>query len=92
MSSSIGEEGLHVPDVDLVVFYEAVPSEIRAIQRKGRTGRTMRGRVSSCIAEGTVDEAYYYSSLRREKFMKSLVSTGAGRRKPRAGRPERRSC
>ncbi len=74
VSSSIGEEGLHVPDVDLVVFYEAVPSEIRAIQRKGRTGRTMRGRVIVLIAEGTVDEAYFYSSLRREKFMKSMVS------------------
>ena len=74
VSSSIGEEGLHVPDVDLVVFYEAVPSEIRAIQRKGRTGRTMRGRVVVLLAEGTVDEAYFYSSLRRERFMKSLVS------------------
>ena len=43
VSSSIGEEGLHVPDVDLVVFYEAVPSEIRYIQRRGRTGRTTPG-------------------------------------------------
>jgi ERCC4-related helicase len=75
VSSSIGEEGLHVPDVDLVVFYEAVPSEIRAIQRKGRTGRTKPGRVVVLLAEGTVDEAYFFSSLRREKFMKSLVST-----------------
>jgi ERCC4-related helicase len=74
VSSSIGEEGLHVPDVDLVVFYEAVPSEIRAIQRKGRTGRTMRGKVIVLLAEGTVDEAYFYSSLRRERFMKSMVS------------------
>jgi ERCC4-related helicase len=75
VSSSIGEEGLHVPDVDLVVFYEAVPSEIRAIQRKGRTGRTRPGSVIVLIAEGTLDEAYYYSSLRREKFMKGLIST-----------------
>ena len=74
VSSSIGEEGLHVPDVDLVVFYEAVPSEIRAIQRKGRTGRTMRGKVIVLIAVGTVDEAYFFSSLRREKFMKNMVS------------------
>ncbi|MGA2664025.1 MAG: DEAD/DEAH box helicase [Nitrososphaerales archaeon] len=76
VSSSIGEEGLHVPDVDLVVFYEAVPSEIRSIQRKGRTGRTRPGRVVILIAEGTVDEAYYYSSISRERFMKSMVSTG----------------
>jgi ERCC4-related helicase len=82
VSSSIGEEGLHVPDVDLVVFYEAVPSEIRAIQRKGRTGRTMRGSVIVLLAEGTVDEAYFYSSLRREKIMKSMVST------PKEGEPK----
>ena len=74
VSSSIGEEGLHVPDVDLVVFYEAVPSEIRYIQRRGRTGRTMEGRVTILLAEGTVDESYYYSSLYKENRMRELVS------------------
>jgi Fanconi anemia group M protein len=87
VSSSIGEEGLHVPDVDLVVFYEAVPSEIRSIQRKGRTGRTRPGRVIILLAEGTVDEAYYYSSMNREKFMKSLVSTGQVKKPERKTRP-----
>ena len=74
VSSSIGEEGLHVPDVDLVIFYEAVPSEIRSIQRRGRTGRTRPGKVIILLAEGTVDEAYYFSSIYREKSMKELVS------------------
>jgi Fanconi anemia group M protein len=74
VSSSIGEEGLHVPDVDLVVFYEAVPSEIRYIQRRGRTGRTTEGRVVILLAEGTVDESYYYSSLIKESRMRKLVS------------------
>ncbi len=73
VSSSIGEEGLHVPDVDLVIFYEAVPSEIRYIQRRGRTGRTTEGRVVILLAEGTVDEGYYYSSLSKESRMKELV-------------------
>ena len=73
VSSSIGEEGLHVPDVDLVVFYEAVPSEIRYIQRRGRTGRTTEGRVVILLAEGTVDESYYYSSLLKESRMRELV-------------------
>jgi ERCC4-related helicase len=74
VSSSIGEEGLHVPDVDLVVFYEAVPSEIRSIQRKGRTGRTMPGRVVILLAEGTVDESYYYTTMSKERRMKKLLS------------------
>jgi ERCC4-related helicase len=73
VSSSIGEEGLHVPDVDLVIFYEAVPSEIRYIQRRGRTGRTTEGRVVILLAEGTVDEAYYYSTLFKEGRMRELV-------------------
>ena len=73
VSSSIGEEGLHVPDVDLVVFYEAVPSEIRYIQRRGRTGRTTEGRVVILLAEGTVDESYYYSTLLKENRMRELV-------------------
>ena len=80
VSSSIGEEGLHVPDVDLVVFYEAVPSEIRYIQRRGRTGRTTEGRVVILLAEGTVDESYYYSTLLKESRMKELVSESS--RKP----------
>jgi len=75
VSSSIGEEGLHVPDVDLVIFYEAVPSEIRSIQRRGRTGRTAGGSVVILLAEGTVDESYYYSSISKENRMRRLVST-----------------
>jgi len=73
VSSSIGEEGLHVPDVDLVIFYEAVPSEIRYIQRRGRTGRTTEGRVVILLAVGTVDESYYYSTLFKEGKMRELV-------------------
>jgi Fanconi anemia group M protein len=82
VSSSIGEEGLHVPDVDLVVFYEAVPSEIRYIQRRGRTGRTTEGRVVILLAEGTVDESYYYSTLMKENRMRELVKQ-TGMRQPR---------
>jgi Fanconi anemia group M protein len=37
VATCIAEEGLDIPSVDLVVFYEPIPSEIRYIQRKGRT-------------------------------------------------------
>jgi len=73
VTTSIGEEGLHIPDVDHVIFYETVPSEIRTIQRRGRTGRTRVGRVTVLMAEDTVDEAYYYSSLRKEQRMHSIL-------------------
>ena len=45
VATSIAEEGLDIPQVDLVVFYEPIPSEIRYIQRRGRTGRKSSGRV-----------------------------------------------
>ena len=74
-TTSIGEEGLHVPDVDHVIFYEAVPSEIRSIQRRGRTGRPRLGKVTVLMAENTVDEAYHYSSRRKEQQMQYLLET-----------------
>ncbi|MGA2783804.1 MAG: DEAD/DEAH box helicase [Candidatus Bathyarchaeia archaeon] len=73
VTTSIGEEGLHVPDVDHVIFFEAVPSEIRTIQRRGRTGRTRIGKVTTLLAENTVDEPYYWSSFRKEKRMRTIL-------------------
>lgn len=69
VATSVGEEGLDIPSTDLVVFYEAVPSEIRAIQRKGRTGRGREGRIVVLVTKGTRDEAYYYSSMKKERKM-----------------------
>ncbi len=69
VATSIGEEGLDIPQVDLVVFYEPVPSEIRTIQRRGRTGRSAAGRVVILVTKDTRDEAYFYSARRKERKM-----------------------
>ena len=69
VATSIGEEGLDIPQVDLVVFYEPVPSEIRTIQRRGRTGRNARGRVVMLVTKDTRDEAFFYSARRKERKM-----------------------
>jgi ERCC4-related helicase len=71
IATSVAEEGLDIPSTDLVVFYEPVPSEIRTIQRKGRTARKMAGKVIILIAKGTPDEAYYWSSRQKERRMHS---------------------
>lgn len=74
VATSVGEEGLDVASTDLVIFYEPVPSEIRTIQRRGRTGRSRAGRVVILMTRGTRDEAYYYSSLRKERAMKERLT------------------
>ncbi|MDD1669733.1 MAG: DEAD/DEAH box helicase, partial [Methanomicrobiales archaeon] len=69
IATSVGEEGLDVPSTDMVIFYEAVPSEIRSIQRKGRTGRSGAGKIVVLVTKGTSDEAYRYVSQTRERAM-----------------------
>lgn len=73
LSTSVAEEGIDIPAVDLVVLYEPVPSEVRMIQRRGRTGRKRTGRVKVLITNGTRDEAYYWSSIRKEDRMKNQL-------------------
>ena len=70
IATSVAEEGLDIPSTDLVVFYEPIPSEIRAIQRRGRTGRKMPGNVIILITKDTQDEAYYWAAQRKEKRMR----------------------
>ncbi len=83
VASSVAEEGLDVPDVDLVVFFESVPSEIRAIQRRGRTGRTSLGRVVLLLTRATRDVRYQAAEERREKSMRRIVRrlSAEGRRR-----------
>jgi Fanconi anemia group M protein len=69
VSSSVGEEGLDIPQVDLVIFYEPVPSAIRKIQRSGRTGRLDDGRIIMLIAKDTIDEIYYHVARNKERMM-----------------------
>jgi Fanconi anemia group M protein len=73
IATSVAEEGLDIPKVDLVVFYEPIPSEIRAIQRRGRTGRSSMGEVAILMAEGTRDEAYYWVSFHKERKMRAHI-------------------
>ncbi len=72
-ATCIAEEGLDIPEVNAVIFYESVPSAIRAIQRAGRTARLMKGKLILLITKKTRDEAFYYVSRSREKRMKIAI-------------------
>jgi Fanconi anemia group M protein len=73
VATSVGEEGLDIPDVELVVFFEAVPSEIRLIQRRGRTGRIKEGKAIILVTKNSKDEAFFWISRNREKKMRKVV-------------------
>lgn len=77
VATSVAEEGLDISECDLVIFYDAVPSAIRYIQRRGRTGRKRPGRVALLITKGTRDEAYYWSAKKKEQEMKSAIKVMA---------------
>ncbi|MBU0614483.1 MAG: DEAD/DEAH box helicase [Nanoarchaeota archaeon] len=69
VATSVAEEGLDIPRVDLVIFYEPIPSAIRHIQRRGRTGRQEKGRVIILMTKDTRDEGYRWSAHHKEKRM-----------------------
>ncbi len=73
VASSIGEEGLDIEEVDLVAFYEPIPSEIRTIQRRGRTARKKPGRLAILMTVGTRDEVYYWAAFHKERRMRAAM-------------------
>ncbi len=75
ISTSVGEEGLDIAECDLVIFYDVVPSAVRSIQRRGRTGRKKEGKVLILMAEGTRDEGYYWAEKAKERVMEQSLKT-----------------
>jgi len=73
-ATSIAEEGLDIPEVNSVIFYEPIPSAIRTIQRRGRTARLMKGRLIILMTKNTLDEIFYYASIAKEKRMHKAIS------------------
>lgn len=72
-ATSIAEEGLDIPEVNEVIFYEPVPSAIRSIQRRGRTARLFKGSLKILITKKTRDEIYHYSAYHKEKRMHKAI-------------------
>ncbi len=73
VATSIAEEGLDIPAVDQVIFYEPIPSEIRYIQRRGRTGRKAPGKVTILAANESLDMIYLYASEKRTEKMRTIA-------------------
>jgi Fanconi anemia group M protein len=74
VATRVGEEGLDIAEVNQVIFYDNVPSSIRFIQRRGRTGRKDTGKLVVLIAKDTIDETYYWIGKRKISAAKSMGS------------------
>jgi Fanconi anemia group M protein len=72
VATRVGEEGLDIAEVNQVIFYDNVPSSIRFIQRRGRTGRKDTGKLVVLIAKNTIDERYYWIGKRKMLAAKSM--------------------
>jgi len=72
IATRVGEEGLDIAEVNQVIFYDNVPSSIRFIQRRGRTGRKDTGKLVVLIAKNTIDETYYWIGKRKMIAAKSM--------------------
>jgi Fanconi anemia group M protein len=89
VATSVGEEGLDIPECGLVVFYEPAVSGIRYIQRRGRTGRKLPGKAVILVTDKTVDEYYFREGYRRAKRMDKILQQASqktvriGRKTPR---------
>nr|XP_055027401.1 Fanconi anemia group M protein isoform X2 [Misgurnus anguillicaudatus] len=73
VSTCVGEEGLDIGEVDLIVCFDAQKSPIRLVQRMGRTGRRRQGRIVIILAEGREERTYNQSQSSRRSINKSIV-------------------
>ncbi|OLN81389.1 ATP-dependent DNA helicase mph1 [Colletotrichum chlorophyti] len=76
VATSIGEEGLDIGQVDLIVCYDASSSPIRMLQRMGRTGRKKAGSIVLLLMRGKEEEAFAKSKDNYAEMQK-LICEGS---------------
>ncbi|KAJ6764055.1 FANCONI ANEMIA GROUP M PROTEIN [Salix purpurea] len=76
VATSIGEEGLDIMEVDLVVCFDANVSPLRMIQRMGRTGRKHDGRVDILSCEGSELKGYMRKQANSRSIKKHMHNGG----------------
>jgi len=71
-ATSVVEEGLSLPEIDVVVHYNQPTTEISRLQRGGRTGRFLEGLVYFLIMNIPYENALYYATLTKLNKMKAM--------------------
>lgn len=75
VATSIGEEGLDIGEVDLIICYDASKSPIRMLQRMGRTGRKRAGNVHILLMRGK-EERDFAKAKDNYRKMQELIESG----------------
>ncbi|KAJ9648388.1 3'-5' DNA helicase [Coniosporium tulheliwenetii] len=75
VATSIGEEGLDIGEVDLIVCYDSKASPIRMLQRMGRTGRKRAGKIILLQMRGKEENDAMKAKDSYEK-MQALIASG----------------
>lgn len=68
VSTCVGEEGLDIGEVDLIVCFDSQKSPIRLVQRMGRTGRRRQGRIVVILAEGREERVRIFTNSLRQVY------------------------
>ena len=76
VATSIGEEGLDIGEVDLIVCYDASASPIRMLQRMGRTGRKRAGNIVVTLMRGKEENNFTKAKDNYQK-MQAEIASGA---------------
>ncbi|XP_037359165.1 Fanconi anemia group M protein isoform X2 [Talpa occidentalis] len=74
VSTCVGEEGLDIGEVDLIICFDAQKSPIRLVQRMGRTGRKRQGRIVVILAEGREERTYNQSQSNKRSIYRAISS------------------
>ncbi|KAI9091167.1 hypothetical protein DFS34DRAFT_96665 [Phlyctochytrium arcticum] len=73
VATSIGEEGLDIGEVDLIICYDVQNSPIRMLQRMGRTGRKRQGKIVLLLTEGKEEDAHRRSQAQYKTVQKAIM-------------------
>lgn len=73
VSTCVGEEGLDIGDVDMIICYDVHKSPVRLVQRCGRTGRKRDGRIVMLMTEGKEEHVFNQSMLQKKNLLKNIV-------------------
>lgn len=74
VATSIGEEGLDIGEVDLIICYDASKSPIRLLQRMGRTGRKRAGNIYLLLMKGKEERDYEAANDNYLKMQQKITS------------------